>query len=966
MSEVQHYLDWGFSVIPLRLGTKRPALDSWDEFQSRRPTPDEMQRWWGNGHQHGVAIVCGKVSGVVVLDIDDPEKFGVALKVIGETLPDTPIVRTRKGWHLYFRYPTNRIVRRHDRLDDWGAELRGDGCYVVAPPSVVDGHGYTWATRKGKRMALGEVPIAECPKWLLDAFGVPFADEQNEPTPVQHSTQQVPQPTDGKGDTLSDEQKRALKSVLVPHWVEGQRHDLALGLAGLLAKSGIAQEDALALLREIAKEAGDPEWCDRERALKDSFDRLWEGKEIIGYRRLEEVIGEQTTTLIATIVQPRTSQKVKPASAQAIRELAAQATEVIPQQPTQGKRLPDAVWIPLREIARPDPNEQWQVDGLMKAGNLVILSARPKTAKSIVGLNLAACVATGRPFLNRPTQQGRALSVAWERHDLTVQRAFTMGLDVCEDFMIWDRCRFGIAPRVDVLDWWREFITTHDIRLVVFDTLAHFLRPELDKVRNAINAYDHIAGIMERIAQTADETRCTFVFVHHDRKGEGDTDEQRVLGTTALTAAADVVLQLQPIGDDAGVTMLKATGNAIEDQLLYFAIRPDFWLEPTERPAVAKEDKAARALVDYLRQHEQAKRKDLEAYLRDIGLAESASAAEKLFERALPQLHGKIIRTQRGTYTLAPDFRHSDTPIRDVGVVGNAEPLSDISDITPMSEVSEMSETPSRFPTKPTNPIVSSESREDDNGQDWQWDWFASDTPILPELVTPANPPIACHRDEQVVQYPPSPCCSEPIEPNEDGIGVCVGCGRRWQWTGASWRSADPSEGDAPPVEDRGDNLSPRKGDPPDSSAPTPANAPQPDQPDPASPTDPNSADRPPQPDQPDAEFVDAEAWLDQWASDAPKVVDIETGEAISLTPTREESLRRLPDSIACCCGAALRAIGRSYTCPRCRQPLPTTCRRCGRVLRVVSEGRAECVGCGLLHTFDRSRCLWLTDDDPI
>jgi hypothetical protein len=57
--------------------------------------------------------------------------------------------------------------------------------------------------------------------------------------------------------------------------------------------------------------------------------------------------------------------------------------------------------------------------------------------------------------------------------------------------------------------------------------------------------------------------------------------------------------------------------------------------------------------------------------------------------------------------------------------------------------------------------------------------------------VTPENPPIAYHCDEKV-SIPPSPCCGEPIEPNEEGIGVCVGCGRRWQWTGASWRPADP------------------------------------------------------------------------------------------------------------------------------------------------------------------------------
>jgi hypothetical protein len=344
------------------------------------------------------------------------------------------------------------------------------------------------------------------------------------------------------------------------------------------------------------------------------------------------------------------------------------------------------------------------------------LSARPKTAKSIVALNLAACVATGRPFLNRPTQQGRALFVAWERHDLTVQRAFEMGLDACEDFAVWDKRRFGVAPRVDALDWWREFIGANNIRLIVFDTLAHFLRPELDKVRNALNAYDYIGSVLERVAQVANEAGCTFVLIHHDRKGEGDTDEQRVLGTTALTAAADVVLQLQHLSDDAGVMVLKAMGNAIDDQVFHFIVQPNFWLEPTERPAVTKEEKAANAIAGYLRLHGEAKRKELERHLQEIGLAESPSAAEKLFDRAVVLLQGKVVRTQRGIYILQSDLKHPDDAKEGVGFVGNPEPNSDTPDIPDMSEMSEMSETPHRFPTKQTTHVVSSESRKGDNG----------------------------------------------------------------------------------------------------------------------------------------------------------------------------------------------------------------------------------------------------------
>ena len=479
---------------------------------------------------------------------------------------------------------------------------------------------------------------------------------------------------------------------------------------------------------------------------------------------------------------------------QAIRNLAAQAIEVTPQQTTQRKHLPNAVWIPLREITRPDPNEQWQIEGLIKAGNLVILSARPKTAKSIVALNIAACVATGKPFLNRSITQGRTLFVAWERHDLTVQRAFAMGLDACEDFMIWDKRRFRVAPRVDALDWWREFITTNNIRIVVFDTLAHFLRPELDKVRNAINAYDCIGSVLERVAQVANETGCTFMLIHHDRKGEGEIDEQRVLGTTALTAAADVVLQLQHISDDAGVMVLKAMGNAIDDQVLHFTVQPNFWLEPTERPAVTKEEKAANAIVEFLRQHCEVKRKELEGHLQEIGLAESHSAAEKLATRALSLLQGKIIRTQRGAYKLTSDFGHSDTPISDVRVVRNSKTLTDNSDnsdnldMSAMSVMSAMSEPTHRLRTKRTTYIMSSESSKDDNGNGWQWDYIAGDVPVLPDLLIPENSPTPCPHDrirsENDVHYPSSPelptNTPEPTEPayttprGDEPVGVLI------------------------------------------------------------------------------------------------------------------------------------------------------------------------------------------------
>jgi hypothetical protein len=335
-----------------------------------------------------------------------------------------------------------------------------------------------------------------------------------------------------------------------------------------------------------------------------------------------------------------------------IDRLIANATEeVAPQPVTERKivsvsqRFEEAVWRPLGEMTMPE-NDRWQVEGLIKEGNLVILSARPKTAKSIVALNLAACVAMGKPFLDRSVTQGRALFVAYERHDLTLLRALAMGLADCYDFMLWDKHAWGM-PRIESFDFWLEFIDKHGVKLFVVDTLAHYLRPELEKVRNAINAYDYIYKVMERLQSGAVDTGCTFLLIHHDRKGDSDTDEARVLGTTALTAAADAVFQLKPMGD--GVICLKATGNAFDDTVFYFTIRADNWLELTDKPATTKEEKAAKAIEDYLRQQGEATRQQLIDLMLEIGLAENKTTAGKLVDRAIEDwLLPKVRKEYRG------------------------------------------------------------------------------------------------------------------------------------------------------------------------------------------------------------------------------------------------------------------------------------------------------------------------------
>jgi hypothetical protein len=67
----------GWSVIPLR-GDSDPARPKaaalrWSQFQRRLPTDAEITNWFAGQPDRALAVVCGSVSRLAVLDFDDPQ-----------------------------------------------------------------------------------------------------------------------------------------------------------------------------------------------------------------------------------------------------------------------------------------------------------------------------------------------------------------------------------------------------------------------------------------------------------------------------------------------------------------------------------------------------------------------------------------------------------------------------------------------------------------------------------------------------------------------------------------------------------------------------------------------------------------------------------------------------------------------------------------------------------------------------
>jgi hypothetical protein len=109
----------------------------------------------------------GKRSGWVVVDVD-PEHGGydslMDLDERGHELPPTATIKTGGGGvHHYLNYPAGREIRNSAGKLGPGLDIRGEGGYVLVPPSVTE----------EPYEVLHKRPPAETPEWLLEALTGP-------------------------------------------------------------------------------------------------------------------------------------------------------------------------------------------------------------------------------------------------------------------------------------------------------------------------------------------------------------------------------------------------------------------------------------------------------------------------------------------------------------------------------------------------------------------------------------------------------------------------------------------------------------------------------------------------------------------------------------------------------------------------------------------------------------------------
>jgi hypothetical protein len=206
LEQAHAYVDAGLSVIPCLAGQKRPATQllppltdpftgavkktttgrvrrTWKPYQERKPTHQEVYRWFTDGAADALAILGGPVSGSLeILDFDAPEILGPwanrVMHADPDLLPRLPLVQSPSGgWHIYYRAlhvaGNQKLAVDPEQEKPTLIETRGVGGYVLAPPS----DGYTLL-----RGALTRVPVLTPPE-RQTLFAVSWSFDQREPEP---------------------------------------------------------------------------------------------------------------------------------------------------------------------------------------------------------------------------------------------------------------------------------------------------------------------------------------------------------------------------------------------------------------------------------------------------------------------------------------------------------------------------------------------------------------------------------------------------------------------------------------------------------------------------------------------------------------------------------------------------------------------------------------------------------------
>ena len=231
LTRALQYASRGIPVFPCRPENKRPHTEH--GFKNASTDPETIRAWWGKYPAAMIGAPTGKESGLVAVDMDPRNEKGfdgmaAFAEIVSERGTAIRTLKTRTpsgGLHLVFKHPGETVKNSAGKIAA-GVDTRGDGGYIILPPSKATAGEYRFES---------DTPPQPLPAWLCDLLreaGIMGNGQGHGRTTVDF------------GETLPDPERYppgippSVRERIERGAPEGQRNEAALHIACELRDEG--------------------------------------------------------------------------------------------------------------------------------------------------------------------------------------------------------------------------------------------------------------------------------------------------------------------------------------------------------------------------------------------------------------------------------------------------------------------------------------------------------------------------------------------------------------------------------------------------------------------------------------------------------------------------------------------------------------------------------------------------------
>ncbi len=503
----------GWRPIPCEPGGKKPLV-RWEAFRERAPTEAEVRGWFRQWPAANLAILTGQASGVTVIDLDPDRPADWSQ---GVTLPSDFVVRTpRGGYHVYLRAVPglrNSAGRLAPHVD-----VRGDGGYVLVPPSTVNGTAYEVAEGEPGAIREASTEVLE----LLRSTDRPAVT----PEPDAETVAATPGPFDRAGLL----KRAAAYAAAVPGEPKGSRDDAGFRLAAKLRNDfGLTEAEAWPLFQAWNARNSPP----------------------LPKTELHHVFGsggkyaKKPAGCLADTAPP------SPTVARPVRPSGSSSTSGGPPPSVAPTSTLHLVTRPLSDV---EPEAvAWLWPSRIPLGKLTLLAGDPGLGKSKITYEVVARVTTGRnwPDGAHGGEPGRVVVLNCEdgagdtmRPALDAAGADVAGVEIVDGVTGGGPLdMFSLAEHVPLLE--QKILELGRVRLVVIDPVSAYLGRDVD---DAVNA--DLRRVLAPLMAMGERHGVAVLLVHHLNKSPNLKAIYRVTGSIGYIGAVRSAWLLAADEDD--------------------------------------------------------------------------------------------------------------------------------------------------------------------------------------------------------------------------------------------------------------------------------------------------------------------------------------------------------------------------------------------------------------------------------